>query len=209
MSSTEAKAWERGSFSSHQRFHAFSHLRDLPQAERSTVRAYNEHRIKCLGQKPAATVSGRWKLWSTTDNWAGRLEAWDSEVDRQRREKFMKAQNDAIERHQRLIAAAQSALFVPIRAVLDRMSSPEFVAALETQTPTWLVRDSMRAIQILPSLIAAERAALGLSQVEIAIDDRRDHHAWANRIASDPKAVHLAVELLNQIAQPAFSATDS
>ena len=78
-----------------------------------------------------------------------------------------------------------------------RLSDPTFLSALETQAAPWLVRDALRAIQILPSLIAAERAALGLSQVEIAIEDRRDHRVWADRIASDPKAVHLAVELLN------------
>ena len=62
--------------------------------------------------------------------------------------------------------------------------------------------DAMRAVQILPSLITAERAALGLSQVDVMIEDRRDQ-IWADRIASDPKAVHLAVELLNQIARKA------
>jgi len=107
-----------------------------------------------------------------------------------------------VERHQRLIAAAQSALFAPIRAVLNRLSDTAFLAALETQAGPWLVRDAMRAIQILPSLISAERAALGLTQVEIAIEDRREHHAWADRIAADPKAVHLAIELLNQVARP-------
>lgn len=140
MSFTEPKAWERGSFSSHQRFHAFSHLRDLPHAERSTIRAYNEHRNRCQGKREARMVNGRWKLWSIEDNWAGRLEAWDTEVDRQRREKFVKAQLDAVEKHQRLLAAAQSVLFAPVRAVLNRLNDPAFVAALETQTAPWVIR---------------------------------------------------------------------
>ena len=37
---------------------------------------------------------------------------------------------------------------------------PTFLSALETQAAPWLVRDALRAIQILPSLIAAERADL-------------------------------------------------
>ena len=85
-------------------------------------------------------VNGRWKLWSIEDNWAGRLEAWDTEVDRQRREKFVKAQLDAVEKHQRLLAAAQSVLFAPVRAVLNRLNDPAFVAALETQTAPWVIR---------------------------------------------------------------------
>jgi hypothetical protein len=44
------KAWEPGSFSSHQRFHAFAHIGDLPQAERSIRAAYNQHRTRCLGK---------------------------------------------------------------------------------------------------------------------------------------------------------------
>lgn len=62
------------SFSSHQRFHAFAHLRGLPEAERSTLRALNEHRTRCLGKSCATTVNGRWKLWSTEDDWVARLE---------------------------------------------------------------------------------------------------------------------------------------
>jgi hypothetical protein len=102
-----------------------------------------------------------------------------------------------------LLAAAQSVLFASVRAVLNRLNDPAFVAALETQTAPWLVRDSVRAIQILPSLISAERQALGLSTVEIAVEDRRNEFHWADRITADPKAVHLGVELLNQVARPA------
>lgn len=193
------KPWEPGSFASHQRFHAFAHVRDLPVAERSTLRALNEHRSRCLQKPPARAVNGRWKAWSVEDDWIGRLDAWDAEVDRQRREKFLKAQLDGVERHQRLTAAALNVATVPIRAVLNRLSDPAFLASVET-VPAWsLLRDSLRSVQILPALINAERQALGLSQMELAIDDRREH-AWADRIAMDPQATHLAVELLHTLA---------
>ncbi len=193
------KAWEPGSFISAKRFHAFSHARDLPAAERSTLRALNEHQNRCLHKPPARAVNGRWKLWSTEDDWVGRLERWDAEVDRQRREKFLKAQFDAVERHQRLTAAALNVATVPIRAVLNRLSDPAFLASVES-VPAWsLLRDSLRSLQILPALVNAERQALGLSQVEVTVEDRREH-AWADRIASDPEATHLAVELLHQLA---------
>jgi hypothetical protein len=83
---------------------------------------------------------------------------------------------------------------------IARVSNPAFLGALETQAAPWLIRDSMRAVQLLPSLIAAERTSLGMSQMEIAIEDCRNHRLWADRTASDPKAVHLAVELPSQIA---------
>jgi hypothetical protein len=198
---SDPKPWERGGFSSHQRFHAFCHLRDLPVADRSTLRALNEHRKGCLGKSPATAVTGRWKLWSRQDDWLARLEAWDAEVDRQRRDRFLKTQLDAVERHQRLTAAALNVATVPIRAVLGRLSDPAFLSSVESMSAWALLRDSLRSAQILPALISAERQALGLSQMEVAINDRRDH-TWADRIAADPKATELAVELLHQLAQP-------
>src|SRR5207248_813265 len=158
----QPKAWEPGAFTSPPRFHAFMHLRDLRQAERSTLRALNEHRIACLKTSAARMVNGRWKAWSTQDDWAGRLAAWDTEVDRQRRERFLEAQAAAIERHARLTQAALSVVTVPVRTILARMADPTFVAGLETQ-PAWsLLRESWRAIALVPELIAAERASLGL-----------------------------------------------
>lgn len=199
---TDSKAWEPGSFSSHQRFHAFSHLRDLPQAERSTLRALNEHRHRCLQKPPARSVNGRWKLWSVEDNWTGRLDAWDAEVDRQRREKFMQSHLAAVERHQRLTAAALSVAAVPVRAVLNRLSDPAFLDSVE-KAPAWsLLRDSLRGMQILPALINAERQALGLHSMDIVVEDRRAHHSIADRIAGSPEATSLAVQLLQLLAKP-------
>ena len=37
---------------------------------------------------------------------------------------------------------------------------------------------------------------VGFSQMEVAVDYRREH-AWADRIAANPQATHLAVELLH------------
>ena len=198
------KAWEPGSFSGHQRFHAFAHIRDLPQVERSIRAAYNDHRTRCLGRSGERGASGRWELWSRDDDWVGRLERWDAEIDRQRREKFLKAQLDAVERHQRLTAAALNVATVPVRAVLNRLGDPAFLASVES-VPAWsLLRDSLRSVTIIPGLINAERQALGLSQMEVAVEDRREH-AWADRIAADPEATRLAVGLLQQLARPAPS----
>jgi hypothetical protein len=199
---TEPKPWEPGSFSSPQRFHAFSHLRDLPPAERSTVRALNEHRKTCLGKATASTVNGRWKLWSVEDDWVGRLELWDAEVDRQRRERFLKTQLDAVERHQRLTTAALNVATVPIRAVLNRLTDPAFLKSVES-APSWaLLRDTLRSIQVLPTLINAERQALGLHTMEVAVEDRRFERTLADRITADPVATGIAVDLLHQLARP-------
>jgi hypothetical protein len=64
-----------------------------------------------------------------------------------------------------------------------------------------LLRDSLRSVQILPALINAERQALGLHTIEVAVEDRRHEHQWADRIASDPQATHFAVQLLHQLAR--------
>lgn len=199
---SEPKAWEPASFRNPQRFHAFTHLRDLPQAERSIKSAYNQHRTRCLGKGGERGACGRWELWSSEDEWVPRLELWDAEVDRQRREKFLKTQLDAVERHARLTQAAITVATVPVRAILNRLSDPAFLAGLETQAAGPLLKDSWRAIQMLPSLINAERQALGLAQMEVAVEDRRlDERSLADRIVSDPEATRLAVELLNQVAR--------
>jgi hypothetical protein len=91
---------------------------------------------------------------------------------------------------------------IPIRATLSRLADPGFIAALETHAPWPLLRDSLRAVQILPALINAERQALGLAQLEVSVDDRRLERAFADRLVSDPQTVHLAIELLHQVALP-------
>jgi hypothetical protein len=72
-----------------------------------------------------------------------------------------------------------------------------------------LLQHSWRALQIVPSLINAERQALGLSQMEVVVDDRRLDRAFADRLVSDPQAVHLAVELLDQIARTSPAEAES
>jgi hypothetical protein len=49
-------------------------------------------------------------------------------------------------------------------------------------------------------VVNAERRALGLSQLEVAFDDRRDEQSLADRIAGDPEATALALALLDRIA---------
>ena len=49
-------------------------------------------------------------------------------------------------------------------------------------------------VRILRKRAVAQR--VGFSPMEVAVDDRREH-AWADRIAANPQATHLAVELLH------------
>jgi hypothetical protein len=190
------------SFRSRQRFHGFVHWRDLTQAGRSSIKAaYNQHRTQCLGKSGERTASERWELWSREDERVARLERWDADVDRQRRDKFLKVQLDAVERHQRLMQGALTVATVPVRVVLNRLSDPAFLANLGTQAAWALLRDACRAVQILPALINAERQSLNLSQLEVVVEDRRAERWFADRIVSDSHATHLAVELVNQVAR--------
>ncbi len=202
MFTDEPKAWEPGSFKTRQRFHAFAHVRDLPQAERSLKAAYNQHRTQCLGKSGERGASGRWELWSREDDWVGRLELWDGEVDHQKRDRFLKAQLEAVERHVRAAQAAITVATIPVRAILNRLSDPAFRAALDTQAPWPMLRDSWRALQILPALITAERQALGLTTMELVVADRRAvRDPIADAIVSDPLALDAAIALLDRAAR--------
>jgi hypothetical protein len=204
--SNDVQPWTPESFSSPQRAHAFLHLRDLPLPERGTLRALNEHRIRCLKKPAVGAVPGRWKVWSTEDDWVGRLQAWDAHVDAERRSAFLREQREAVARHVRAAQAAISTALVLPRAVLTRLSKPEFTAELEKAAALPLLRDALRGLVVLPSLVNVERLSLGLSTGEIAIDDRRAdlerERAVADAIAADPRLVDLAVELLDGIAKP-------
>jgi hypothetical protein len=90
---------------------------------------------------------------------------------------------------------------VPVRALLQRLSTPGFQAELEKYAAIPLLREGWRAISILPALINAERQALGLSTSEIVIEDRRVvADPVADAIVSDPDAMDAAILLLDRAA---------
>ena len=76
----DAELWERQAGEPARAFHAFTIYRGMNPSERS-VRAV----AKAIGHN-THTMSGR---WSSVHNWPKRVAAWDDEIDRVRRLKFL------------------------------------------------------------------------------------------------------------------------
>ena len=62
-------------------FHAFSHYRDMPPAERSIDAAYAGHMARCEGQqKGSKRAAGFWMRWSVSNAWVSRATAHDADL---------------------------------------------------------------------------------------------------------------------------------
>jgi hypothetical protein len=101
--------------------------------------------------------------------------------------------------------AALQTLTVPSRALLEALQDPNVMPRLVAEA-----RESSRGVfkllelvtwcgRTIPGLVEVERLALGMSTEVIEIDDKREDTIGA-RIASDPKATDLAIQLLDAIA---------
>lgn len=125
---------------------------------------------------------------------------------------------EAMARHARLAQGALTALSAPVRAVLDMLKDPQVLANLVAEgkaTPAKtlaMVKAVGWAARNIPALIAIERQALGLSTRATEVDDEASdltqELAVARRIAEDPAAVALAVQLLDRIAGTGADAPD-
>lgn len=217
MAFTDAQPWLRLPGEPVRAYHAFTHYIG-GTATGSIDAAWRQHVVTC-DQKSLESVSNQrrpttWARWSSRFDWIGRRDVYLADLERQRREKFLKAQHDAIERHARTCQAAVTVATVPVRAVLDRLTDPKFRVEMQSATALTLLRESWRAGTILPGLIAAERQALGLSVTEIVVEDRREQErSWADRIAANPRLVDLATEMLDEMVrmdagEPAPAAPD-
>ena len=62
-------------------FHAFSHYRDMPPADRSIDTAHAEHLARCEGRKRRGKRgSNRWQDWSPKHDWVSRAVAHDADL---------------------------------------------------------------------------------------------------------------------------------
>ena len=69
-------------------FHAFSHYRDMPPADRSIDTAHAEHLARCEGRKRRGKRgSNRWQDWSPKHDWVSRAVAHDADLSRKRRDR--------------------------------------------------------------------------------------------------------------------------
>ena len=200
--------WERQRHEPPRAYHGFQHFRD--QKIHSCFEAYKTHRRECMRLPVDHLLDApkHWRVWSAHWGWVDRAAAWEAEMDRQVRAKLIVAQTEARERHARLAQAMLTVLSLPVKAALEAARDPEFVPRLTASalaSPSGanaLVAQVAKISTVVPAVVTMERLALGLTTDAISVEERDDPINFADRIASDPAATELAIQLLDQLARP-------
>ena len=110
-------------------FHAFSHYRDMPPAERSIDAAYAGHMARCEGQqKGSKRAAGFWMRWSVSNAWVSRATAHDADLSRKRRDRRARELEEAQDRAAKIAHSALDRLDERLQT-LDIMQIP--VAVLD------------------------------------------------------------------------------
>jgi hypothetical protein len=198
MSTDSRQPFDRQPGESAKAYNAFTLFRDLAPSQRSIRHAWLSR--PGASQGPGSRSISRWRHWSARWGWLDRAAVWDADVDAKKREKWLSSQLAACERHQRAAAGAMQVCLAAVRASLNRLADPHYLAALETLSPVLLLREARASAQILPQLAAMERLALGLTTATIEVDDRRTDQSFGDRVTADPTATDLAIRLLDQLA---------
>jgi hypothetical protein len=197
----ERQAWDRQPLEPSRAYHAFCHVRDLGDAKRSIFAAWLAHKTHCehVAVAPGRRrAPARWEEWSTAWGWQDRSSAFDSDVRSQKDVALKAEQIETCKRHARAAQGAFTILTVPIRALLDRLQHPEFMAELAKMSALGLLREALKAIDGLPAVAAMEREALGIKDDGVPLDP--PDMSFSNRIASNPEATRAAIELLDALA---------
>src|SRR4029077_13592650 len=108
-----------------------------------------------------------------------------------------------MKRHQRAAAAAFSVLTIPIRACLDRLGNPQFMAELQSMSAVSLLREAIKAVAGLPEIAAMERASLNIG--EDGVLPERPDPLKDKPMSAD--AADLAIRLLIEIQEPGSGAS--
>ena len=110
-------------------FHAFSHYRDMPPADRSIDTAHAEHLARCEGRKRRGKRgSNRWQDWSPKHDWVSRAAAHDADLSRKRRDRRARELEEAQDRAAKIAHSALDRLDERLQT-LDIMQIP--VAVLD------------------------------------------------------------------------------
>ena len=110
-------------------FHAFSHYRDMPPADRSIDTAHAEHLARCEGRKRRGKRgSNRWQDWSSKHDWVSRAVAHDADLSRKRRDRRARELEEAQDRAAKIAHSALDRLDERLQT-LDIMQIP--VAVLD------------------------------------------------------------------------------
>ena len=110
-------------------FHAFSHYRDMPPADRSIDTAHAEHLARCEGRKRRGKRgSNRWQDWSPKHDWVSRAAGHDADLSRKRRDRRSRELEEAQDRAAKIAHSALDRLDERLQT-LDIMQIP--VAVLD------------------------------------------------------------------------------
>ncbi len=191
-----------------QRFHMFTHYRDLPSSKRSVKTAWEQHVKECLGAEPGILghklCPNRYREWGTAWNWSQRARDWDRELDRRAREKLATDQIEARARHQQLAKMALTALGVPVRATLMALQNPEVMNRLvhdasASTAGLMKVLDMVTwATKNMPGLVDVERMALGMETEKLEMTVKPEKTGM--EIAADPAAVDIMAKFISHMA---------
>ena len=108
-------------------FHAFSHYRDMPPADRSIDTAHAEHLARCEGRKRRGKRgSNRWQNWSPKHDWVSRAAAHDADLSRKRRDRRARELEEAQDRAAKIAHSALDRLDERLQT-LDIMQIPAAV----------------------------------------------------------------------------------
>ena len=203
---TEDRApFERQPGESPKAWAAFVRYRDLGPAVRSLDRAWREAHAPQPAHKRRSKT---WALWSARWGWPERAAAYDEHLERQKRHALHEEQVEAAKRHARAIQASISVTMLPVRITLETAATPagmDTMRAAARANATGLraaVAEARLSASHLPALVQAERLTLGMSTDYLEVSEKPLFDAVAARIVSDPVAVGIATELLNQLARP-------
>lgn len=143
--------WEMQPTETSKAFAAFCIYRDLPPMQRSHSRVASE--------------TGRSKYWihdwSRKNDWVERVSAWDLEVDRRQRERFVSEREKMAMRHAQQSVALQEALMLPARALADKLTKfpQETLNALARMSVGELIHLVVQSTKVFGPLMQAERIA--------------------------------------------------
>jgi hypothetical protein len=178
---TRPDPWEKQPGESPKAFRAFAIYRDTPTAERSQRRVAAE-----LGKSGA--LIGR---WSSQHSWVARAEAWDSELDRVKREAAKRGIEEMNDRHIGIALQMQA-------IIVKRLQEANIAIKPEQLDPSELARWFDLAYK-------AERMARGVADTsdrEIVFEQRLS-------IPDDPDTIAAALDFLKLAAQRSGSGDSS
>ena len=114
----ETTEWDIQSGETAKAFHAFSHYRDMPPADRSIDTAHAEHLALCEGRKRRGKRgSNRWQDWSAKHDWVSRAAAHDADLSRKRRDRRARELEEAQDRAAKIAHSALDRLEERLKAI--------------------------------------------------------------------------------------------